>query len=275
MGKRSLIRGFVLVVLISGMAFVATSVFGRDTDAPPIPEITPEGVLDVPHETADPEQVEDYKQEILDHLDRWVGDILSSPGWLHVVTSYDRSKDQASSLPSGQIIPADYIMDTWYFLNEESLVSKSVALMTDLEGRIIQESTFNDGIWRNLTVGESWTGDPYAIKLDFGFSKDISRPSQTSVVISHDTGELDGVPVDVYSIEDIFDYPVDMAGFDKAIIKGSRSVYFDLNKGALLKAERTLTAEDGSVYHVETAVFVTIEQAESPPDYILDHLGKK
>jgi len=215
------------------------------------------------------------QQEILAHLDRWMGETLSSAGWLHVVTSHDREKEQSSSLPSGQVIPEDYKTITWYFLNEEGLVSEMVTFMADLGGRIIQESTFSKGIWRNLTIGEKWAGDPYAIQLDFGFSQDVARSSQTSVFIDHYIIELDGASVDVYSIEDFFDHPVNMEGFDKPIISGTRKAYFDSNSGALLKVERTLTAEDETVYIVETALFVTVEQVESPPDYILDYLGKE
>ena len=273
-------KAFVPIALISGIAFIATSVFGRDADFPqtseiPVEEVLEtEGVLDVEPVSPEPDQVEDWQQEILAHLDRWMGETLSSSGWLHVVTFHDREKDQSSSLSSGQIIPEDYIKDTWYFLNEEGLVSEMVTFMTDLEGNIIQESTFSKGIWRNLTIGENWPGDPYEIRLDFGFSKDIARASKTSVFIDHYTSELDGVPVDVYTIEDIFDEPVHMEGFDKAIVSGSRTVYFDSSSGALLKAERTLTAENGTIYNVETAKFVTVEQVDAPPDDILDYLGE-
>ena len=104
----------MLIALIPGMVFVAAYAYVRDTIAPAIPE----GVLGEDHETLDPEELEDFVQEILAHLNRWMGKTLNSEGWLHIVTSHDYGKDQPSSLPSGQIIPADYIKDTWYLLNE-------------------------------------------------------------------------------------------------------------------------------------------------------------
>jgi hypothetical protein len=272
MKNRKLTMVLIFATLTVGVVLVSSGVFSSDN---PIPNVTLPGVLDGEDASPGLAQVENLQEELETNINRWMGGTLGSSGWLHVVTRHDREKDQASSLPSGQIIPDDYIMESWYFLNGEGLVSELVTLMTDLEGNVIQVSTFSNGIWKNLTMDEEWTGLPFELKLDFGLSKDIARSSQTNVSTAHYTSELDGTPVDVYSVEDHFDEPVHMNGYNAMIMGGARKGYFDSNSGALLTFERTLTAEDGTIYVVEQASYLTLEHVDTPPDPILEYLDEE
>ena len=272
MNRRVLFVVVLLGVVIGGL-LTFSGAFGRNVDSGPYPEIPSTGVLaDVTHTAPDPETLEDYTTEITEKLNAWQGDLFSTTKWLHLVSRHNRTKDQVSTLSTGQTIPEDYIMETWNLLNNEGLVVETVTFMKDLDGNIVQTSVFKNNIWYNLTINEKWEGEPFEIKLDFGFRNKMSGEYEVSVSVNKTSREENGTVYDVYSIEDVYDYPVTMSGYDYQIVSGGGSIVFDQADSSFVKTEQYLKDENGEFHIIEIAEYLSIELVESPPQEILDLL---
>ncbi|MFH1635406.1 MAG: hypothetical protein ABIG63_15560 [Chloroflexota bacterium] len=105
---------------------------------------------------------------------QWEETLLSSPGWVHLALHHYSTEDHGS-LPNGQPILNDRLDESWYLLDYFGMVITSILTMNDLDGNPFQISVMQDGVARNLTLGEENTFDPYPLKLDNGFAQHAAQ----------------------------------------------------------------------------------------------------
>jgi hypothetical protein len=198
----------------------------------------------------------------------WSDAVLASNGWLHVTTHHTRDKDKVSILPNGQTIPLNYVSDTWYRL-EQGQVVEVIAFMRAEDGEPVQISTFRDNTWRNLTVGEKWGGEPFAPRLDLGFSADAAQAQAWGSILSRQPMTLAGKTALRFTLRDEFASPVQLEGYAQPATSAERHAYFDPQSGALLLLERVLVMADGKERVVERVDQITIQQGAEPPAEVL------
>lgn len=113
-------------------------------------------------------------------------------------------------------------------------------------------------------------GELFPIQLGIGLSKDMVRNSLTSLSIDHYSGKIENVPVDVYTIEDRFDEPVQ--GYNTMSMGGLGQ---HSSSGALVMAECPLIFEDGTVHVDEQTSYIALEHISTLPDNIMAYLTKE
>ena len=212
-------------------------------------------------------------QEVQSLLAKRQSEILQGAEWIHVVELHQRNKETAGSLSNGQQIPLNYILETWYHLNGAGEVFEMVNMMKSENNEIVQVSIYADATWQNLTVGETWQGDPPALNLDYGFSNDLAMaPSWGSTTSREENTLSDGTSALIFSIRDKFDQPTKIEGHEKLIIRGETRVHFDAQSGALLSLDRIFVAENGERYYAEQMKVLTFEKSDPPSDDVLKYL---
>jgi hypothetical protein len=221
-----------------------------------------------PPAAGDADDQETICQAIQTLVAQWSDTVLQGSGWLHMVTHHMRDKDRVSSLPNGQVIPLDYLSETWYHLNDQEAV-EVIAFMRSEDGEPVQISTFRGNIWRNLTIGEKWGGEPFTPRLDLGFSADAAQAHGWGSALSQQTVTLAGRPALRFTMRDEFGSPLLMEGYAQPVISAERRAYFDARSGALLLLERVLVTADGKERVVERVDPTTIEYGVEPPAEVL------
>lgn len=222
-----------------------------------------------------PTNQESVSQVLQALVDRWSEVTLQGNSWLHLVTHHIRNKDKLSSLPNGQAIPLNYILDTWYHLDEKGRVLEGITCMRSEDGQLLQVSTFRDNTWRNLTTGEKWAGEIFTPKLDLGFSADAAQAKAWGSFLSRETTTLGGRKVELFRLRDKYEDPVQFEGYAQPALSTERRAYFDPQSGALLMFERILVLTDGTERVVEQVTWVTIQQGEGPPPDVLAFLSQE
>lgn len=206
---------------------------------------------------------------------RWEEAALQSLGWFHVVTQYDREKDTVDTLPNGQPIPLDYVMESWYLLDEQGQATTAVSIMKDMNGREVQVSIFCESMWQNLTLDLQYTGEPFTPRLDFGFGQIVAQAPSWGSTLSRSEGILDDEQVLTFAIHDEFDNPVQIAGFEKPVAGGGRRAYFDPESGETIYVERVLLMADGEERVVGRSEILTWEKVTAPPANVLALLEQR
>jgi hypothetical protein len=257
----SWVRQVVLEPIRPGEHSSANAAQQAAVDAP-IPVLVPPGRSEA---TDDQETI---CQAIQTLVAQWSDTVLQGSGWLHMVTHHMRDKDRVSSLPNGQVIPLDYLSETWYHLNDQEAV-EVIAFMRSEDGEPVQISTFRGNIWRNLTIGEKWGGEPFTPRLDLGFSADAAQAHGWGSALSQQTVTLAGRPALRFTMRDEFGSPLLMEGYAQPVISAERRAYFDARSGALLLLERVLVTADGKERVVERVDPTTIEYGVEPPAEVL------
>lgn len=202
-------------------------------------------------------------------------EVVQGEGWVHVVELHQRNKQTAGSLSTGQQIPLNYILDTWYHLNKQGNVVEMVNLMKDGNGKVIQASTYSKGVWENLTVGEKWQGDPPVLNLDYGFSNDVANAASWGSVLGREENSLpDGKTALIFTIRDAFDQPIKIDGYEKLVVSGETRAHFDQKSGALLSLNRIFVDENGNEFFAEQMTVLVVEKSDLPPTDVLDYLER-
>jgi len=264
----SWVRQVVLEPIRPGEQSSANAAQQAAVDAP-IPVSVPPGRSEA---TDDQETI---RQAIQTLVAQWSGTVRQGSGWLHMVTHHMRDKDRVSSLPNGQAIPLNYISETWYHLNDQGQAVEVIAFMRSEDGEPVQISTFRGNIWRNLTVGEKWGGEPFTPRLDLGFSADAAQAHGWGSTLSQQTVTLAGRTALRFTMRDEFGSPLLMEGYAQPVISAERRAYFDARSGALLLLERVLVTADGKERVVERVDPITIEYGAEPPAEVLAFLQQE
>jgi len=214
-----------------------------------------------------------WNQELNSLVVKRQGEVLKGAEWIHVTELHQRNKDTTGTLSTGQQIPANYILDTWYHLNKQGKVFELINIMKTENNEIVQVSTHSKGVWQNLTVGEKWQGDPPTLNLDYGFNSDMANASSWGSTLKREENKLsNGRSTLAFTIKDMFNQPVKIDGHENLIISGETRAHFDPQSGALLSLDRVFVDETGAQFFAEQMTILTFEKIELPPNDVLSYL---
>ncbi len=216
--------------------------------------------------TPESTDAEAIMEEVNALVDGWEQPLLAAAGWLHIVEHHDRNLDNPGVLPDGQPIPEDYIKDAWYLLDGRGMVTGAVVRMKTLQGGVVQEALFSKGKWSNLTAGEERRSGPFKLRLDFGFSENLSRVMRWSDAVSRRETTIDGSTALVFVIEN-----KTTAGpltWPEAPVTLETRAYFSADTGQFLLLEVVERHADGVEQPITRVRYLTIERGD-PPDDVL------
>lgn len=220
--------------------------------------------------TSTPEVDVSIVQEAQMLIQRWEDSLLLTPGWYHVISQHDRANKEVGSLPNGQSIPLDYVMDGWYKVNSDELVEAGVFIMRDFEGNEVQKSIYQDGTMRNLTFGIEHPAEPAPLYLDFGFNRRLAETATNAHQLTVTQATLRNKTMSVFTIRNE-DALGAVAGFDQPITGSVYSAYFDSAEGSLARIERAFVI-DGEVQVIETVDLLLAEMVTELPIEIQEAL---
>lgn len=192
------------------------------------------------------------------------------PGWVHVVN------ETITNPQAGQMYPPPYFKtELWYEIDAEGYITRNVWLDYNKAGTLIQQTATVGDYTINFTSGDSGSnpGGPYRVSLDF-LTQDISHAAQNNArVLREETTCDNGRACLLITGLDSF-APVQNAGEPQAFSGSGHRVWIDLQSGQQVKWQSFWRLVDGSEKIVSTQNTVLVEKLASPPQDILDILGK-
>lgn len=117
--------------------------------------------------------------------ERWKETLLAETGWLYLRRQIERGPNAGIVWDT---LPARYLEETWLLLGEKSEVRLAVRQEISEEGQVLQQSLYQNGSWRNLTLGaESKTPSASLLELDYGFTSLAARLHETGAALNRQT----------------------------------------------------------------------------------------
>jgi hypothetical protein len=220
------------------------------------------------------EQPADF--ELLKALNAKSAEKFLKPGWIHFAFQSISDNDDGSNgdLGNGQVIPLNYISESWYRLNEKGEIVESVSLMIANDGQIVQVGTLSDGVARNLTTNYISEGQsPIPLYLDFGFVRDATQAKEEGLQVTQTTASLDGRKVLVFVIRQSYEMAQKIVGYDQPVTSIEQQALYDPDTGQLVQRVTVVKLADGTERVGSGITSVTIEPIGAPPDNVLDYLN--
>lgn len=189
-------------------------------------------------------------QEQLAILSQKATALSSQPGWVFVRSTihYDTDRPNNGVLPNGQEIPLAQVFECWYHVNEDGLVFESVTTMFTLDGKIVQESVFANGVLWGSALDETSTQTPYFLtNMDGGFgnlARDFTAKTGQEPEVS--VTELDGRIVYTFTVFEVHEGGMIFVDFDKPVAKTIKIASFDAETGFILQEEVISAFTDGT-----------------------------
>lgn len=198
--------------------------------------------------------------------------LTNQPGWLFFRTTvvYDTDSKNNGILPDGQEIPLSQVLEVWFHLNDEGLVFEFVNTMLTLDGEVIQESVFLNGVvWSSATNEEYIQSAFFLTPLDGGFSSLADDYiTRTGKMPDMSVTEQDGRKMVVFTIEEMYEQELTLSDFDQPVIGSKHSVSLDEETGFITQEEVVYYFSDGIIRSFYTAQTV-IQVDAVPPEEIV------
>lgn len=212
------------------------------------------------------ETVAAQRNQLIDH---WLKSLYAKPGWWHIVTLYEQAENEYGILPDGTPIPGDYIADTWYLLDGSGFVTQMINIMRDLEGKIVQFSTFREGTYRVFAMNMKFESDPPVIYEGFSLNT-----LQTSL-LSKEKSNIEGQLVVTFTARETHP-PISMVEADGKFVVGHLiRETFNEETGEPLQGEVVFLLEDGSKSLFGRTKTEVVEWVEHLPEEIAGLLAQE
>lgn len=220
------------------------------------------------------EQPADF--ELLKALNAKSAEKFLRPGWIYFKFQSISDNDNGNNgdLGNGQVIPLNYISESWYRLNEKGEIVESVSLMITDSGQIVQVGTLRDGVGRNLTTNYiSEEQGPIPLYLDFGFVRDATQAKEEGLQVTQTTALFDGREVLMFVIRQSYEMAQEIVGYDQPVTSTEQQALYDPDTGQLVQRVTVVKLADGTERVGSGIRSVTIEPINTPPDNVLDYLS--
>jgi hypothetical protein len=261
--KLKRIEIYILLLVIVGLAVSAvlvghlrsvTASSGRDFSRP----ITLTTTLST-EEVGQKEQVLGEIQDLFLEREKE----LLKPGWLHIVYGTKlRSDVDRGYLTDGVPFPNEYIIEDWYFLDEENYAVKGITFMRDLDGNFLQKSALIDGAWINTTLADRIAVGKFKPSIDLGYLSMAKAPG--TVLDKIDESQTGDNAVVLYEIK------ADYSETDKDIQQNIVRLFFD-KSGNLIKTQTVLRNVDGAEVVEDTTEVLLMENVQELPEDISEY----
>lgn len=188
-----------------------------------------------------------------------------APGWLYVRSRTESFRSEMTTLPDGTPIPTKWQDESWTLINEDGLAIQSVSRQDTGDERTSQISTFQDGVWKNLTYRTiHYEEKTYSIPLDSSFIKNAEE-SKNFITLEYDDTETMGV-------EKVVLFTLSGPKFASQLsISHIQKYYFSIETGLLLRIEEYRPSPEGELELSSRIDTEVIEKVEQPPDDIMKY----
>jgi hypothetical protein len=196
-------------------------------------------------------------------------------GWLHLSSQTEIFVTTQKAFSDGTPIPTKWTNDSWYLLDEKGMVIKAISIQDTGDPVTSQTSVYQDGMWKNISLGTSDEQESYKLSFDSGFLSSAITYNQINTLSSEETS-VQGQNAIVYTITDKYKDPISFGKDDGAkYTAGVIKFYFDRNSGVELQTENYYIREDGSLELSERNLETKIEKINQLPDSLASYFGAK
>lgn len=200
---------------------------------------------------------------IREQLQDWESSILDHAGWLYIKNAVT---DGGSNWLYGGV--SETIEEGWYLLDDSRLIMQSINQTTTLDGRVLQQSIYNQGRGWNLTTGSSYDYPPVTMRLIDDLIESLTSQARTGEDWQPLETSWQGQLAWVFTNRDNFDTPTNVDQTDQVLAVESRD-YIDPHTGRRLGDEIILYTVDGQETLGRRQIPLLMEQVDSPPADIL------
>ncbi|OJX48195.1 MAG: hypothetical protein BGO78_13055 [Chloroflexi bacterium 44-23] len=201
---------------------------------------------------------------VREKLVAWQNSLIGQPGWVYVKTGV-QSPHQGNTLYGG----ADaYTDESWYLLDEQSRAVASINQTTALDGSVLSQNVYQNGVGRDLTIGNTYENEPFA--LDFIGSLLIWLTSRARTGADFQLEEItwQGQNAWVFTNKDTFASPAKLDDQQEVIAVEGRD-YVDPLTGAYLGHETYIFTAGGQEILSRRNINQVTERIEEPPAAIM------
>ncbi len=196
---------------------------------------------------------------------------LFKPGWALVretFTDFTKTENYIVVPMNGQIIPKNWVRETWLFLDEDLRVKVMHSEKKMLDGTIVALTRASDGaagrplndeILPNVQIG-------YWLKTET-MERLIEQGETQKVVFQFLLFEGKWVLKALY--QDVFPFPVRMDGLEQSLVSIISEDYYDWDTGQFLFSEGWAMLTDGS-RELVSRLEMSLNFNSTPPDAVLD-----
>jgi len=195
-------------------------------------------------------------------------------GWLVQKSSKESElPGDNGTLPNGTVIPEAYDMETWLNLDENGYIIQSVAIMTGLDGQMIQVGIQDhDKGWNTAT--ETQTAVPpqlFTIRWENPLREILAQLETEAMTMTRDILP-DGMEVMVCKVFTFFPQPLKVNGSEDEVTSSETQYIIDARNGQILQIDVYSTTVDGENIKVQSMRYSLFEPAETPTAEILGYL---
>jgi hypothetical protein len=193
-------------------------------------------------------------------------------GWVHIT-------QETTSIPqAGQVFPPPYIhTKEWFEVDSEGYVISSVHTDLNDVGQVIQQAATVGDYSVNFTTGDSGFNNAPRYRFSMYVLTDfLSRitPDDKSHLNSEEKLCANGKSCLIITGWETFSNPIQNPGETEAYSGAGERVWVDVDSGQLIERQTFWLLEDGSEMVSSTTIFSLIEKVITPPQDILDILGR-
>lgn len=234
--------------------------------APAIPETTKEKL-------AARDEVELSAREVYDQLNQKALTATRS-GWLHgrEHRKYDIDAPNFGVHPNGMAIPTEEETDFWFYFNDEGFIERSVTIVRNMDGQVVQAGIYSNGTSWNTATNEIRSDEmfPWGYGFDYGLHYYLDNPDLTW----SNSSDQNDKPVTTFTIRVQEDKPAVVEEFSSPILAMDHYYYFDTETGFLSHTYSIAHLENGSQRIFED-IRVEFSTGVTPPPDVLAYFEQK
>lgn len=228
------------------------------------------------NETPSPqsETKDDEAVAVMETLSDTVHEFLH-PGWLHFIqqASSDTDQDQNNANEDGISIPSETQTECWFDLDEDLVIQRSICILSDPEGAIIQTGvTTAEESWityNGITTLQDRFRITYTPEIDSLINK-VAK-NNPDLKVRNFPAEVSEEIIQLSYIVS-FNTPVTISDYHLPIT-GQEYIYtFDLQTGIRWLYQEWVTFAEGDPRIATQIQYLIIEFIDSPPEDILLYL---
>jgi hypothetical protein len=196
-----------------------------------------------------------------------------TPGWVHIQSQTENFYSLSSTMPDGSPMPTKWEDETWTLVNEHGRAVQSVSIQDTGDEKTSQIGTFQNGIWRNLTLDttDESAEKTYPISLDSGFLEYIER-NKNIVELEYATDSIGTESFAVFTVTSRNNTPVEIGKSGHLVAGSVKKYYFLVSTGLLMKIENYDISPDGRYELTNRITVNVIEKIDSIPSDISKYL---
>jgi hypothetical protein len=202
------------------------------------------------HITPTPSLFDTNKERIIKVLHNLVllaNENYLSAGWLYCSGETQDFYTAQKSFPDGTPIPLKSTSHSWYRLDDAGKVLQAVEFQDTGNSLTSQFSLYQNGVWKNITLGTTSTQASYTLKLDNGIVESVNNLSESDT-ISMEFTSLNGA--NVVKIEKRYYYPKPttfVTNDPRKYIGNAITQYIDQETGLITQTEQSNIKMDGTL----------------------------